>query len=71
MFKIVLLGPYMVSLKTNKMPPHAANTSHSAIVVLMLGHRLRRWYNIKTMMDQCLMSVGTANAVIFCNKTVS
>ena len=32
-----------------------ANTRHSAIVVSMLNHRLRRWPNIEPTMVQCLV----------------
>ena len=35
-----------------------ANTSHSSNAVLMLAHRLRRWTNIETALDECLVFAG-------------
>ena len=36
---------------------HQANTRHSTAAVSMLAHRLRRWYNIKTVVIKGLVFV--------------
>ena len=42
----------------NAMWAYPANTSRSFNAGLMLDHRLRRWPNIKTALDQCIMFAG-------------
>ena len=39
--------------------PTPANTTHWNNVGLMLGHRLRRWPNIKPTLFQCVVFAGT------------
>ena len=36
------------------------STLHSPSVDLLLGHRLRRWPNIKTTLAQCLVCTGSS-----------
>ena len=45
---------------------HPANTGHSPYAVSMLGHRLRRWPNIKTASGECPVFAGQVTVTLVC-----